>query len=194
MTIENNVPVELTNAIDAADAVDNSHRGHHQALVVFVVYLSTLPIDDAISVLNLYVDNRRTKSPKSLCTRSTIVWLTTHFGFRITEDGIVKRGKNFDQKGLTAKALDAAKAKPWYDIANDMAFKVPSGINLTGAAVVEARLEITGKAPITKDELWAQFKADLVKARNSEKQQAWKSEYEDKLASGEVKAPIYLVA
>ena len=183
---KSNVPEEVRVAIQKATNVDKSHAAHHDALILLSIAASNLPTDDEkLAFVSLYTSNRYEKSKESLCTLATYKWMELHFGINVKE-GVACKGRAWTGKGLNARTLAAAKAYPWFVHVKDLAFKMPA-LNLAGAAIMVARLEVTGVAAPTRDELFADFMMELVKARKTAGLVEWTAKYKAKVESGEIK-------
>lgn len=183
---KSNVPAEIHAAILKANGVDRSQKAHHVSLVAMMRAAVMLADDDALAFVSLYTSDRAEKSADSLCTLATNKWLELHFGIHV-KDGVASKGRTWTGKGITEATVIAGKAYPWYVHVKDLAFKMPTGINLKAAAVIAARLEVTGEAVPTKDDLWSAWQLELAAARKSASLVAWTATYQAKVESGEIK-------
>jgi hypothetical protein len=174
----------VTNAINAANSVERSQSKHHGALVSLIVACASMSEADAFATLSLYTVNRFAKAPDTLATKATNAWLEKHFGVFVNKDGVAQKGKTWTGKGFTVECLDRAKAEPWYNLARDLAFKVPAKIALMAAASSAARLQHTGTPLPSKDELYAEFIKDVASVKAGSGHAKWVAEYNARKEAG----------
>lgn len=182
-----NQPREVTVAIQKADNVERGQQAHHTALLGLIVLCANTPdVDDALATLTLYTSNRVTKAKDALCTKATFKWLERHFGIRVTDTGLAKRGREFEAKGFTLAARDAGAAEPWYTIARDMAFKVPGEISYKAIGAQIAKRVHAGDTVPSKDALYEGVLAAIAEAKRSTRFADWCAEFDVKVSTGEV--------
>lgn len=196
MTDKANIPSEVTVAIQKATNVERGHAAHHKALIALVCMLAKMPdTDEALDVLTMYTLDRAEKSPDSLCTKATIKWLERHFGVHVTDKGTAKRGRTWEGKGFTLATREAAERMPWFDLAKELAFKVPGELSMTSVAAMAVRRNHAGAPMPTDEEVVQMFRSACADARKSAKTVEWFATFDAKLAAGEaerldVEAPV----
>lgn len=171
----------VESAVKAARSVDRSQDAHHKALMDLMAHCAR--IETPLSLLSEYFTNRVTESKGSLCTEASRAWILKHFGIRITDDGEAKRAREFTAKGFTAATFEAGRQQPWYKLAKEMAFKVPSKITWTGAASAAAKLEATGEALPTMEQVYAEFLNAVKEYKKGQSFADWMSEYSKRAAA-----------
>lgn len=181
-------PSYIATAIRRATSVDKSQHSHHQALIAMIIAIAAMDDDEALATLTLYTQNRVTKSPDSLCTKATFHWLDIHFGVRVADDGTAKRGRTWQGKGFTEETKKAAQAAPWYHQVRDLAFKIPTALNLNSLGAQAVKRAHMGEAMPTAEELYADFMSAVADARKNAKVAEWCADYDAKVAAGEIKA------
>lgn len=169
---------EVREAVKAARSVDRSHAGHHKTVMELMAACAK-PDAPFLTMLSEYGINRIQESPESLCTQATIKWLEVNFGIRITKEGEAKRGREFDAKGFTVETFEAARQKPWYDLAKEMAFKVPTAISWAAAASTALKVAYAeGSAIPTAEEVYAEFMGEVEKLKKGTGFAKWKAEFD----------------
>lgn len=173
----------VSKAIQSARSVDRSHAKHHHNLMVLV---SECAKEGAnyLSLLSEYGTNRVSESPESLCTLATFAWFEKHFGVRVDKStGEAKNGREFTKKGFTVATFEAARMMPWDKLAKEMAFKVPEAIAWSGAAATAAKLEVTGTALPTQEEVYREFLAAVTSYKSKEQFAEWVKLYHQQQAA-----------
>jgi hypothetical protein len=197
-TAKTNVPKEIGAAIRAAAKVGTAQAEHHRALLDIMTAASRMNADDVFPYLTLYTSTQHETTGEdktidgkitrvySLCTNATFKWLEVHFGIRVNK-GIASRGREWTAKGINEQTYARAKVYPWFALANDAAFKMPSETSFSSAASTEAKRERLGEPPLTDAEVLAMWRADIQKARASAKVSDFMATYNAKVASGDIK-------
>jgi hypothetical protein len=164
---------EVKEAIKAARSVERSHEAHHSALMALMVACAKEGAN-YLSMISEYATNRVEESKESLCTLSTFRWFEDHFGIRINDQGEARRGRDFDRLGFTPATFEKARQRPWYTIAKELAFKVPTDIAWSGAASTAVKIaHATGTELPSKDEVYAAFMEACKKAGESNSFKKW---------------------
>ena len=184
---KSNFPTEVKAAISKAGSVETSQKGHHTAMMAMISVANTLPSEEVMPYLSLYTANRHEKAKDTLCTVATNKWLEVHFGIHV-KDGVAGKGREFEAKGIDEVTHAKAKAYPWYAMAKDMAFKLPTPINLKAAATMQLRLEITGEKPLTDKQVLEAWKLARKEVEGSTKLLEWEAAYKAKVEAGEIEA------